>query len=114
MDDGTQINWTGKSGETYRYDIYPIDWEPAPGQDGNFVFVKNAGRLAEAIYIGEGDLQSSKAALLAAGCVSAKGADEFHCRLSNDDAARRDEAKDLLEGNPEAYAPTGCHEKQDG
>ena len=34
MDDGAQINWIGKSGETYRYEIYSMDWDPAPGQDG--------------------------------------------------------------------------------
>jgi len=111
MDEGSQINWTGKSGTTYRYEIYSIDWEPAPDQNGNFVFARNAGRLAEAVYIGHGDLKAAKAALMAAGCVTANGADEFHCRLIDDEDASRAEAEDLLAGNPEAYAPTGCHEQ---
>jgi hypothetical protein len=44
--------------------------------------------------------------------VTAKGADEFHCRLNDDEDACRAEAEDLLAGNSEAYAPTGCHEQK--
>ena len=111
MDEGSQINWTGKSGTTYRYEIYSIDWEPASDQNGNFIFARNAGRVAEAVYIGHGDLKTQKAALMTAGCVTSRGVDEFHCRLNDDEVACRAEADDLLAGNPEAYASAGCNEK---
>ena len=106
--------WTGGSGKTYTYFIHDIDWSVNADQDGNYIFAKVVNDVWNAVYVGEGDLQTRKAAHINDGCVTDKGATHFHEHLNAGEQARKDEEEDILEGNPGAYVPTGCNEKEGG
>ena len=108
------LNWRGASGKTYAYSRHGLDWVPAADQDGNYIFAKFAGGTYYAVYVGQGDLRSRRQAALDEGCVQKKGATQFHCHRNSNKDARLAEESDVLEGNPEAYAPTGCNERAGG
>ena len=109
-----KVEWRGGSGKIYTYSLYDIDWNPKGGQDGNYIFAKQIDDVWLAVYVGEGDLKDRKAAHIRDGCVNQKGATHYHCHLKAIATARSDEEADILTGNPEAYAPTGCNVKVGG
>ena len=114
MADASKVNWPGRSGQQYTYSIHDLDWVPSAKQDGNYVFAKAVGAGWEAVYIGEGDLQTRRAAHLDKGCVTDKGSTHFHCHLNSSQSARLAEEADMLGGNLEAYEPVGCNERLGG
>jgi hypothetical protein len=105
----TTIVWNGLSGQGYSYSIQDIDWVPAADQDGNYIFARSVHNGWEAVYVGEGDLQSRRAAHLNDGCVTRKGATHYHYHLNQNEEARLAEETDVLKGNLEAYEPVGCN-----
>lgn len=116
MSDNKEVKWTGASGATYTYYAWPLPADINAGQEGNYIFVRREGDYYHAVYIGEGDLgartdldQHHKGE-----CIQDNGATEVHVHLNWDDDARKAEEEDLLAGNPEAYAPTGCNERVGG
>ncbi len=109
------VEWHGTSGRSYEYHIYDISFDPESNQDGNYIFAKQIPNGWEAVYVGEGDLKDRKdAARGGESCVDRKGATHFHCHLNANAGDRKTEEADVLDGNPEAYAPTGCNERLGG
>ena len=109
-----KLSWRGASGKQYEYTRHNLEWVPAANQDGNYIFAKYSGNTYYAVYVGQGDLQDRRKAALDEGCVQTKGATQFHCHLNSSKDARLAEERDVLEGNPEAYVPSGCNEKTGG
>ncbi len=103
------FDWSGATGQQYTYSIHDLEWVPAADQDGNYIFAKKINAGWEAVYVGEGDLQSRRAAALDEGCAKRKGATHYHCHLNQKEEARLAEETDVLKGNPEAYEPVGCN-----
>ncbi len=114
MDDTPRGTWTGASGKEYAYFVYNLGFKPNAGQDGNYIFAKDADGYFQTVYIGQGDLASRKAAHLADGCVTQKGATHFLCHINMSQQARLAEEDDLLLVNLAAYAPSGCNQKLGG
>ena len=114
MADAPKVNWHGGTGQGYTYGVYGLNWPPAANQDGNYVFAKEVQDGWEAVYIGQGDLKTRRAAHLNDVCVTRKGATHFHCNLKRDESARLAEEADMLNGNSEAYEPIGCNERLGG
>ena len=114
MADAPKVDWPGGSGQQYTYSVYDLDWVPSANQDGNYVFARPAGAGWEAVYIGQGDLQTRSAAHLDEGCVTDKGSTSFQCHLNSTESARLAEEADMLDGNPVAYEPTGCNVRPGG
>ncbi|MBA7608183.1 hypothetical protein ES703_15359 [subsurface metagenome] len=105
--------WEGGSGKQYKYWVYPLPHH-FPSQLGNYIFAKTEGTQCLAVYIGEGDLEDRVSNHHRADCIRSKGATHIHARKNEDDRARKAEESDLLDGNPEAYEPTGCNVKPGG
>ena len=108
MSDET-VNWHGKSGTSYAYNVHEISWRPKPEQEGNYIFAKLSGSVWRAVYVGQGDLQSRYDAALAEGCVTTKNATHYHAHLNSNEVARRNEETDIINGNPECNWPEGCN-----
>ncbi len=110
----TTCDWFGASGKSYTYHIHDIDFVPAADQDGNYIFAKVVKDVWNAVYVGEGDLKERIAAAKDDGCVTKKGATHIHAHKNGNEKARKAEESDVLEGNPEAYVPTGCNKRIGG
>ena len=103
------VNWRGGSGQQYTYSVHDLKWVPAADQGGNYIFAKNVTNGWHAVYVGQGDLQSRRAAAIKEGCVTRKGATHFHCRLNGNQNSRLTEETDIIRGNPETVTPVGCN-----
>ena len=114
MAEAPKVSWPGASGKAYNYFVHDLSWNPRRGQDGNYIFARQIPSGWEAVYVGQGDLRDRKDAAISDGCVTEKGATHFHCHLNADEQSRLAEEEDVLEGNTEAYTPTGCNEKRGG
>ncbi len=108
------INWQGGSGKHYSFTIFSIETDFNPNQDGNYIFAKQTQTGWNAIYIGEGDLQTRVHDKEHRGCVIKKGATHIHAHLNKNEKKRKDEEVDLLAYNSEAYHPIGCNIKIGG
>ena len=98
MDNEITITWIGKSGNKYRYWIYPIgktfDEEP-----GNYVFAKKTiQNKYSPIYIGEtGDLSERFDDHHKMPCIKKNGATHITVHASSTSVTlRRNEEKDLI------------------
>ncbi len=95
---GQTINWPGRSGQQYRYWIYPMSTTFKPTA-GNYIFAKEAshGRWAP-IYIGEtSDLSERFDDHHKIGCIRRHGATHIHVHQNGDgQVARRREEADLI------------------
>ncbi len=115
MNQNKKCTWVGASGKQYSFHVYSLPQSFESEQNGNYIFTKEEGNVCPAIYIGQGDLGDRIGeAHHKWQCVQSKGATQVHVHLNPDEATRLAEEEDLLAGNPEAYAPTGCNEKQGG
>ena len=103
------INWRGASGQTYTYYIHELPWRPADKHDGNYIFAKQANGSWLAVYIGQGHVQSRYDAAMDEGCINDKGATHYHVHTKSDEATRKAEESDLIDGNPECKWPKGCN-----
>jgi len=109
-----KVNWQGKSGNTYSFEIFNIIFNFNPNQDGNYIFAKQTQTGWDAVYIGEGDLKTRTSDEQHSKCAIRKGATHIHAHLNNNEKNRKAEETDLLEYNTEAYHPTGCNIKIGG
>lgn len=111
-----QALWKGKSGNVYPYFIHTLPYSCQPGVDGNYIFARLdiETKAWYAVYIGEGELNSRVNDKEHYKCATSKGATHVfvHTNLRQED--RKTEESDLLDGNPEAYTPTGCNQKAGG
>ena len=104
--------WRGASGASYLYWIVKIG-SRLNAVHGNFIFAKpNATGGWDAIYVGEGELscRTDLGRQFKGVLIRSKGATHIHIRPNPDPTARLIEKADILDGNPEAYAPMGCNE----
>ena len=109
------VVWTGGSGTKYTYHVYSLPRSFNTGQNGNYIFAKKTATGWDAVYIGEGDLgERISENHHKWDCIKEKGAGHVHVHLNTDEQARKSEESDLLDGNPEAYEPIGCNEKEGG
>jgi hypothetical protein len=109
--DKEKVNWQGKSGTPYTFTVFSIETNFDPNQDGNYIFAKRTQTGWDAIYIGEGDLQTRTRDEQHRTCAIRKGATHIHAHLNRNEKIRKAEETDLLEYNTEAYHPTGCNIK---
>ncbi len=91
------IRWTGKSGQTYQYWIYPIDTTFTAGP-GNYIFAKETQPgTFRAIYIGEtADLSERFNSHHKMPCIVRNGATHIHAHANADQKARLVEEQDLI------------------
>lgn len=109
MANGT-CEWTGISGTSYTYHVHNISWRPGPNQNGNYIFAKVVNGVWQPVYIGQGNLQERYDAAIKEGCVTTKGATNYHVHLESDQGARELEEADLIAGHPTCMEPTGCND----
>ena len=105
-------HWRGLSGETYAFHYAPLPWNPAPDQDGNYIFARYENGAWRAIYIGQGDLKQRYDAAMADQCVAMHGATHYHAHLNAELRLRLAEERDLIAGNPVCLWPTGCNRQR--
>ena len=103
------FDWLGASGESYKYYIHELPWRPDDKHDGNYIFAKVVGREWNAVYIGQGHLQTRYDDAMNEGCVNDKNATHYHVHTQSSKATREAEESDLIAGNPECEWPTGCN-----
>lgn len=108
------MHWTGASGKKYGYWEHKLPYNCKPGQDGNYIFSKLIGGIWYAVYIGEGDINDRVNEPEHYQCATKKGATHVHVHTQANEQGRLAEEQDLLAGNPEAYDPTGCNQKDGG
>lgn len=106
-----QVTWIGISGKAYSYELVPLHAAAPPPSKGNYIFSNERPEPKEAVYVGEGHLPDRYAAALKEGCIILRGATHYsyHTRNAHDEAARKKEELDIIDGNPECLAPTGCN-----
>ncbi len=109
-----KVNWQGERGNLYSFSIFPIETGFNPNQDGNYIFAKQTQTGWDAVYIGEGDLQTRTQDEEHRSCAIKKGATHLHVHLNNNETNRKAEESDLLGYNTEAYHPLGCNKKIGG
>ena len=109
----SELYWNGASGEKYRYWSKKLPFSCDVGQNGNYIFTKIVNNVWEPIYIGQGDLNDRINDETYYKCAIGKGATHVHAHASpnSTEADRLAEKQDLLNGHPNAYAPTGCNKK---
>ena len=108
------INWTGKSGNNYTFTIYSKNTK-FKEIDGNYIFAKQTKNGWNAVYIGEGDLESRTQDKVHLECAKNKGFTHYHVHVNKNDKLRKAEETDLIEGNPEClYENGGCNKTSDG
>jgi hypothetical protein len=93
------IEWTGKSGATYRYYIWPRGSNVDGGPPGNFLHVKETehGVLAP-VFIGQTeDLNRRLLSAEIQECVNSNGATQLHLHANyKGEQARLEEEADLI------------------
>ena len=97
----TKVNWQGKSGRTYEYDVYPLNttWNDVPG---NYIFAKESTQRGWApLYVGEtGSLKDRLTPVSNHEnwpCAKLNGATHVLAHVSNPDSrVRRAEESDLI------------------
>lgn len=92
------IEWSGRSGRSYTYYIYPIG-TPLKKVPGNYVFARETKpRRWTPIYVGEtGDLSERFDNHHKMTCIKAKGATHIHAHASSAVAQeRRSEERDII------------------
>ena len=109
-----KCDWPGKSDRKYIYYVHDLTFSPSSDQDGNYIFAKLVSGAWQPVYIGEGDLRDRKAAHIANGCVTRKGATHFHCHRNSAKEEQQAEESDLLTNFPQALEPTGCNVSPSG
>lgn len=99
----TTVTFTGRSGKTYTYYIYPL-WPALQDKPGNYVFAYNDGKTISPKYFGESQSLQDRccAAHERCSCAISNGANCLAAHLSSASAeARRVEEADLIS----AYNP---------
>jgi hypothetical protein len=108
--------WTGESGASYTYFIWPLPVDFDLNQDGNYIYSKknSAGKWVP-IYIGQGDLADRVGDdHHKARSIKLRGATHVHVHLNSREVDRLAEEGDLLAHYTNAYQPAGCNERLGG
>ena len=108
-----EIDWPGGSGKTYRFKAFTVD-TIFSDVEGNYIFTRKENNVYKAVYIGQGVLSERISYRIREGEVIKKGITYICAIAVKDEENRRQIESDLLLGNPEAYAPTGCNIKEGG
>lgn len=97
MAEAPTINWPGKSGKTYKYEIYPIN-TTFKAEAGNYIFAKETqSNQWTPIYIGETeDLSTRFDNHHKMDCIERQKATHIHAHLNSDKDARLTEEADLI------------------
>jgi len=110
--------WIGASGRAYPFYVYSRHPRIIAGQMGNYIYAKiDQDNTWQPIYIGQGDISvRCTKNHHQIECINSKGATHVHLiRLtSGDENARKSQERDLLAAYPQAYAPTGCNQREGG
>ena len=104
-------SWRGASGRLYPYEYERLPAPPATNAEGNYTFAKVIGNRWHTVYVGQGKLRDRYDAAIREGCVTRKSATHYHWHLNASEAAREQEESDIIRGNSECRAPTGCNER---
>ena len=98
MAESSTIHWSGQSGRTYEYWVFPIHTEFS-AEPGNYVYAKETdpGYFAP-IYVGEtSDLSTRFSNHHKAECIHLRGATHIHVhRNANGRSARQAEEADIV------------------
>lgn len=91
------IQWPGKSGQTYKYFIYPIGHD-LKAEGGNYIFAKETSpNRFRPVYVGEtGDLSTRFDNHHKAKCIGREGATHIHAHLNTDESNRLGEEADII------------------
>jgi len=109
-----KISWTGKSKNQYLFTIYTKDTS-FKDVDGNYIFAKKTLSSWEAIYIGEGNLETRTQDTGHLKCAEKKGFTHYHVHVHKNETTRKIEETDLIQGNTEClYENGGCNKTIDG
>ncbi len=107
--------WIGGSGTPYKFYIWELPATFNENQNGNYIYSKqNSEGKWVPVYIGQGDLKNRSENHHKANCIRLKGATHIHVHLNSGEADRILEERDLLVRYTNAYAPSGCNEKESG
>lgn len=101
--------WRGSSGDRYDYQALPLG---TPMRDvlGNYIFARrNASGRWDAVYVGQGLLSADFSNHFMGREIRDKAVTHVHFHENPVEVARWIEMADILDGNPEAYAPEGCN-----
>ena len=109
-----ELYWIGASGTKYGYWSKQLPYSCDAGQNGNYILTKIVNNVWVPIYIGQGDINDRVNDPIHYKCAIGKGATHVHVHTNSTEKYRLDEERDLLNGHPSAYAPTGCNEKMGG
>ena len=93
------IEINGRSGKSYKYWIFEIDYKFKPNQPGNYIFAREtASRSWKTIYIGEtSDLGEGFDNHEKMPCIRENGATHIHAHRNKKEQKRLAEAADLIE-----------------
>lgn len=101
--------WRGSSGDRYDYHVLPLGGL-MKNVLGNYIFARrNASGSWDAVYVGQGLLDGDFSQHFMAREIRDKAVTHIHFRENPIESARWIEMADILDGNPEAYAPEGCN-----
>ena len=110
-----QWGWRGASGASYGYWVVGIGTRLRP-VTGNYIFAKRSLSGGwNAVYVGQGDLavRTDLSRHFKGILIRSLGATHVHIRENASENERVIEKADVLDGNPEAFPPTGCNESVD-
>ena len=109
-----KINWTGKSGAKYTYSIFPKG-TTFKKLNGNYIFAKKTTNGWNAVYIGEGDLESRTQEEEHLKCAVKKGFTHYHVHVNSNEEYRKAEETDMIQGNSECLEENGgCNKTSTG
>ena len=97
MSDNETHNWTGQSGRSYKYYVYPIG-SSFKSAAGNYIFCKKDLRGGwQPQYVGQTeDLSERLADHEKEACAKQNGATHIHAHLNANESTRLSEEKDLI------------------
>lgn len=107
------VNWPNGKGGTYPFHVFQIALFHG-NPKGNYIFARKVNNGWEAVYIGEGDINERIKDHVNNKPLIVKGATHIHIMEVNDKETSFQIETELLEGNTEAYEPTGCNVKKGG
>lgn len=109
------VKWIGSSGKQYTYFVRELPVNFSADQNGNYIYSKlNQSNEWVPIYIGQGDMKEEMESHHNATCIKDNGATHVHVHKKVNEDARLNEKQDLLASYTNAYAPTGCNEREGG
>jgi hypothetical protein len=109
------VEWRGASGARYAYWSYQLPEVPDQEAIGSYIFARrgdDGGWVP--VFFGHGDLATLGEGVHALWAnIRTKGATHVHTHRNARVAGRREEEADLLAAHPEAWAPSGCNQREE-